>query len=67
MASAAPREPPPRESAARERDAYGYQTMPNQPRRYSSEMMPPADIPAEGGDYRRAGNPSLFERIFGGG
>ena len=35
--------------------------------RDAGDPVPPADIPAEGGDYRRGANPSMFERIFGGG
>jgi penicillin-binding protein 1A len=74
MASAAPpqtREPPYNPynpyNPYDERTAYGYQAPPRQVRRDDGDMMPPADIPAEGGDYRRVPAPSIFDRIFGGG
>jgi penicillin-binding protein 1A len=65
MASAVP--PQTRDPGYGERAAYGYQAPPRQARRDAGDLVPPADIPAEGGDYRRAAPPSMFERIFGGG
>lgn len=59
--------PYPRDPVPSERAAYGYQPAPRQARRDNDDMLPPADIPAGGGDYRRAAPPSMFERIFGGG
>jgi penicillin-binding protein 1A len=67
VASAVPPQPQPRDPAAGERAAYGYKAPPRQARRDAGELVPPADIPAEGGDYRRVASPSMFERIFGGG
>ena len=50
-----------------EKTAYGYR-VPRQARR--DDLVPPADIPGEGGDYRRAGpgpeGRSMFDRLFGG-
>jgi penicillin-binding protein 1A len=51
-------------------DSYGYRQAPRQARR--DDMVPPADIPGDGGDYRRsyggggADNRSMFDKLFGG-
>ncbi|WP_158810086.1 transglycosylase domain-containing protein, partial [Beijerinckia sp. L45] len=75
MASAPP--PRPRNWQGDEQASYGYRQAPDAPRYQPAprqarrdDLVPPADIPGDGDDYRRAGpstdNRSVFDKLFGG-